>query len=455
MKSKHEDLKSSLDQHVFNNNTFDKRSEKRIIEQLHKEQTKRNGSFFNFGKVYKPVLSLIALLAFASFLYFYISNGEQTNQPADPGPEETDKPPVEAPQETTSQQEIYKKMLNSAPYFNSAEGIYRIQNGEDGDPTTVKFAVNHELQSYYEHVQNNESDMEIILKDIEKLVVDHKKQTYTKSTDLDFEPEQQAYSSYLYPKELANTYLQDFETWEIKQTDDSNDQDAVVVEGKTDTEKFRLEIMKDTGVVLSFTIRENDKITQTVTTNEITIEPNLAADQFTIDIPAGYADTNAVSDEETVENDEETSTQENEGEPSNSPADESSSPASLAQELTGYKMSTFDPLYNATKKEVIEHLGKPIKDDSGTPQSDDLPWLTYEDLLIKFKGETVYVIQIKKTGELSEEELKEKLKEYQHEFEPPALYNTYSYNYDGKPFDIQFHFGSEGFQHVQLYSGAP
>lgn len=441
MKDNLEQLKTSLDQHVFSHNTFDHDSEQKIKNRLHQERQKNTNKTFYFGNFYKPVLSLIVLLAFSTIIFFFITEGDPTKTPADSPSEKTPVEPEPSEKEMISQQDVYSKMLNSSPYFTSASGSYT-EVIEDKE-TTVNFTVDNIKNHYYLNVKNSDLDIEKSFNGSEKRFVDHNEQSFSitqmeKNDDMRTLDEMQ----YLYPNEIAKKYLQDFSTWEITGTEDRNEHGiTITIEAKGDHNQYKMKVMESTGIVLEL-VDNNENTSVQMSTDRITKNEDYSPDQFLAEIPSDYKDLNQVEDSTT---EDESTDEPDQQEEALTPAEE------LVYRFTNYKPATFDALINATKEEVIQIFGKPIKEDAGTPGSDHLPSITYEHFIVQFGENNVRAILFNIKESVTEKELIELLKDIQYKEYGPGMESSATYLVNREPFDIGFLMNDNKLWQIRLY----
>ncbi|WP_257350232.1 hypothetical protein [Pseudalkalibacillus decolorationis] len=468
-------LKQKLDSTIFSENPYTQSSEYKIIQRIQEEQQQTISSSSMFGKVYKPALSVIGMLVFCSFLFLMINENrhstqptEQPNTPSETPKEQPNKPVEELKDQDPaedekkpeiSKQEIYDRMLNASTNFDTASGTYTVKYPNPAE-FKIDFAVrNGAKPAYYVHKRSEALNEESLRKGKETIQLFHEMKEYSETQhDREFIPHTVLDLEYIYPRGLAERYLKNFDEWSIVKQMVLDGANSIVIKGSFTTEKGEKRFVKvwahrETGIWLKFELLDGErKMMRTVEMNSLTLNESIKESQFTLAIPKEYTNPELERVESANEEDNKKEKNITKKEEGNTQAEESpletESPDKLAAELTNINLQIFNPIKAGSKEDVIKELGEPIEDDPGTPQSDDLPSLRYNQFEIFFKGEKVRGIILQPVKTISENELLKRLGKKQ--IDPGGLGRTYSYSYQGRNFKIEFHFRDKEFQFIKL-----
>lgn len=225
-----------------------------------------------------------------------------------------------------TKENIYHKMLNTIDFYNFVSGTLETSMLTPGEDTTVNYHVDFNGRQAYESIKNDQTDTETYK--ITSKLYDFNNQEHTK--DIAFVESDKSNSTpipdeeritqmedgspcynnrndptfltvssiSLFPQGMTFGYLQNFETWDIKETQNYLGRECAVLEGRSDTAygqklataSFRFLVDTQTGIVLKFEgFDTNGNVSNYVTTTEFTVSEKSMRSTVSYDL-SKYAD---------------------------------------------------------------------------------------------------------------------------------------------------------------------
>ncbi|MGM7703011.1 hypothetical protein ACSVDE_14870 [Pseudalkalibacillus sp. Hm43] len=322
MHDEFEQLKPNLDNSLFNKNPFNKDSEQKIINKLNELHNQKHQKRKRIA--FKPTIALVALLSICSFLIFLVIQGEGgSNQPTSTkqpqseqyqapttNDEDSDDQSVESvvkkideeevvdeepPPEKglNGKEELYQLMLNNQSVFKTVNATYKIQHNGTVNPITYHLAARvRDNPAFYIHELSKDGlDEERLYKDNQIVSLYHLTKEFSVTKNIEYLPTEILDFEYVFPKNEAISYLEDFSQWAIKERTQYLNLDTVVIEGELGRSGhlFNIWVHEPSGIWLKFRISdEQGTILRDMEMEKLKLNTQLEHDTFTLSIPSDY-----------------------------------------------------------------------------------------------------------------------------------------------------------------------